>query len=330
MNLLYQESFPDSFMHRNRSTTLSTPDLMNPQNTPGTAHHYEAECGFYNPSFPVTNNLNKAGEASNGSQLRACFSNIPPGVHVFVTKFPVVVTADTNSVKAWIPDTDCLTPIPHQDGPFCELAVSGGSAQAVWDVLESDPNVTEAVSFGVALSWMATAVSTGTIHVAQSIFPDSTVSVASGTSPVPRFNSPCKEFTPVPLTGGTSILFPYIVNGVGFDTGLVITNTTLDTGVFDSAGQTGTCSAFFYKYPGRNPPSITSPVLHPGAQWIFTLSDAAPGFQGYALVKCGFAEAYGVAVISDPGGSKSISTYTGTVLQERPRASPPGAASPNP
>jgi hypothetical protein len=51
--------------------------------------NYNTESGFYNLQYPTTNGLNVVGQASNGTRLRAVFSNVPAGVSVFVSLNPV-------------------------------------------------------------------------------------------------------------------------------------------------------------------------------------------------------------------------------------------------
>jgi hypothetical protein len=43
------------------------------------------ETGFFNPQYPAADGLHKAGMADHGTRLMARFSQIPPGVKLFVT-----------------------------------------------------------------------------------------------------------------------------------------------------------------------------------------------------------------------------------------------------
>ena len=87
----------------------------------------------------------------------------------------------------------------------------------------------------------------------------------------------------------TTLLFPYVTTKSGFDTGLVITNT--------SEGA-GSCTI---DYGGPDAPEdmMTPEDLAGEEQWVGLLSNMAPGFQGYITASCEFRDAYGFAFITD-------------------------------
>ena len=87
----------------------------------------------------------------------------------------------------------------------------------------------------------------------------------------------------------TTLLFPFVTNQDGFNTGLVITNT--------SEGS-GSCTI---GYSGSAAPDdmMTPEPVAGGEQWIGLLSDIAADFQGYITASCAFREAYGFAFITD-------------------------------
>jgi hypothetical protein len=108
----------------------------------------------------------------------------------------------------------------------------------------------------------------------------------------------------------TKLLFPFVTNQAGFDTGIVISNVSDDP--FGTERQEGTCTIHFYGRTVGGAPAISqiSGVIHPGEQLLFTLSNggsylmlATPGFQGYLIVECRF-KAVGVAFVSDVGAQK--------------------------
>ena len=101
----------------------------------------------------------------------------------------------------------------------------------------------------------------------------------------------------------TTLLFPFVTNKAGFDTGIAITNTSAEA---------GSCTIDFI---GLDAPLTdpTSNVISAGEQLIWSLSSGnnnvvqAPGFQGYITATCGFRDAYGFAFISDGfGGEKTL------------------------
>ena len=85
----------------------------------------------------------------------------------------------------------------------------------------------------------------------------------------------------------TTLLFPFVTNQAGFNTGLAITNA--------SEGS-GSCTI---EYSGSGAPAdLMSQPLEGGAQWVDLLSKIAPEFQGYITATCEFRDAHGFAFIS--------------------------------
>ena len=80
-----------------------------------------------------------------------------------------------------------------------------------------------------------------------------------------------------------------MTNQLGYNTGLVITNTSEGAGV---------CTI---GYSGPNAPDdmMTPEPLAAGEQWVGQLSNMAAGFQGYITASCAFRDAYGFAFITD-------------------------------
>jgi hypothetical protein len=103
----------------------------------------------------------------------------------------------------------------------------------------------------------------------------------------------------------TSLLFPFVTNQLGFDTGVVLSNTSTDVlgflGKSSVSPQAGTCVLSFF---GTGAPSPATGVLDPmgnspsGQTHAFTVSSVAPGFQGYMIATCPFQYAHGLAYIT--------------------------------
>ena len=88
----------------------------------------------------------------------------------------------------------------------------------------------------------------------------------------------------------TTLLFPFVTNQLGFNTGLAITNA--------SEGS-GPCTI---DYSGPDAPEdMTTEDLAGKGQWVGLLSNMAPGFQGFVTASCEFRDAYGFAFITGPG-----------------------------
>ncbi|MBI4443561.1 MAG: hypothetical protein HY649_09335 [Acidobacteria bacterium] len=177
---------------------------------------------------------------------------------------------------------------------------------------ESDA-VAEAITIPLALFTTGTpSVSTSAGSVALS--PISTVgtAVVIATAAIPRFAD-------VPFSGTivtvipcvTNILFPFVANTVGFETGFAIANTTSD--VFGTSSQSGSC---VYNFFGTNAPSggtFTTPAFAGGVTDVRLLSAIAPGFQGYVIAQCNFQLGHGFFFIQNGFG-----TGTATIAQGGP------------
>jgi len=122
----------------------------------------------------------------------------------------------------------------------------------------------------------------------------------------------------------TTLLFPYVTNALGFETGIAIANTTTDNlkasatvtaGVSQSTPTPGSCILNFYGN-ATQPPAVNtgtigaysaSPAQAPVFANILTTMIGSSGFSGYAIASCNFQEAHGFAFITDTSG-----TFSGT------------------
>ncbi len=101
----------------------------------------------------------------------------------------------------------------------------------------------------------------------------------------------------------TVLLFPYVTNVTGYETGIAIDNTSLDP--FQTPGSTGACNMYFYGSQGPTPgTAITlqsgtgSTSIAPGQQIAATASSLGlNGFSGYAFAVCNFQFAHGFAFV---------------------------------
>jgi hypothetical protein len=149
------------------------------------------------------------------------------------------------------------------------------------------------------------------------------VNTASSTAPIPRF---CDTSTPLNIfridACTCDLLFPFVTNQAGFDTGIAIANTTLDP--FGTPPQAGPTTVFYYGSTtggGAAPAPQTSQSQPAGSELIFTLSGggnfgiaATPGFQGYLITVSKFQYCHGFAFISDVGAQKLAEGYVAIQL----------------
>lgn len=207
-----------------------------------------------------------------------------------------------------------------------EVPITGGAGSFTWEVFGQDPNQIDTLSFGVSFAYR-TANNPGTspgISVNGSFAPVGGGNTMSSTAPIPRFADQSTALATVGIfTCQTTLLFPFVSNQAGFDTGVAIANTSAD--VFGTAPQTGNCELNYYGGTtggGAAPAKQTTTTPLAGGQLAtFTLSSggtngiaATPGFQGYMIAACGFRYAHGFAFISDVGAQKLSHGYLALIL----------------
>ena len=119
--------------------------------------------------------------------------------------------------------------------------------------------------------------------------------VDDGTGDIPRYVSgPTNDVITIEDCT-TTLLFPFVTNQGGYNTGLAITNASEGSGA---------CAIV---YSGSNAPDdMTSNPVAGGAQLINLVSNVAPGFQGYVTAKCEFRDAHGFAFISGGGETPNL------------------------
>ena len=94
------------------------------------------------------------------------------------------------------------------------------------------------------------------------------------------------------------LLFPFLSNLAGFDTGLAISATATDP--FGTLPQSGVCTLNFYGTAA--PAAFVTPTIASGTAYTNLLSTVAAGFQGYMIAQCRFQYAHGFAFITDGFG----------------------------
>jgi hypothetical protein len=133
----------------------------------------------------------------------------------------------------------------------------------------------------------------------------------------------------------TTLLFPYIANVAGYDTGIAVANASTGTSVAANpiSAQNGSCTFTFYGGGATaNAAIVGTPITVPtGTTQSFLLSNASPGFVGYAVATCTFQGGHGFAFITDGfgGGGRGLSIgYLAVILQQTTNAGTAAPASP--
>ena len=291
--------------------TLGVPTFL-----PGTT---QWESGYWEPES------NNGGGATQATRFILRFFNVPEGVTLTVPNY----VASPGSALPVTGDNLELFLVPNagSDGAggtgttatsgTVTVALSGGFGQAVYEVHDSNPFMVESVSVPLNVSWTADtsndlpAIGSGQISV--SFAPISTVTTANAGAPEPRFvdTSGDPETFITILRCTTTLLFPFVTNQAGFDTGMAISNTSEDW--LGTDPQQGACTIHYHGSTtggGAAPPEQTSTTIAGGEQLIFTLSggnqaqgiEGGPEFQGYIIAVCDFQYAHGFAFITDGFG----------------------------
>jgi len=293
---------------------------------------YNTESGFVsNPSTngtsgPWNTTSGAIGLADQGTQVTFTINNIGAGVSIFAPSTVYLVGNGQNTGVAVLLGSALSVPPSSTPSP---VTFTGTTASVTYEVWYSNPNVVETMTVPVTVAALsntgsnlpATGQSTATISFA----PISTVQTYSSTAPIPRF---CNNATPQNIfsivTCTCDLLFPFVTNQAGFDTGVAIANTSADP--FGTPTQTGSVKLWYYGSTtggGTAPPAATSQSIPAGQELIFTLSGggnfgiaATPGFEGYIIAVANFQYCHGFAFISDVGAQKLAEGYLAIQLDE--------------
>jgi hypothetical protein len=289
--------------------------------------------------------ISAAGVATQGTRLALSFGNVPQGSSIYVP--PVIYLYRQNSVTIPVPTTytsgvntgvAVLTTTDANGNTAFSAATTTANLQqvsssnlAVYEVLMDDPSSLEQVDIPVVVSYVANLSAnppgglpvTGTAATVSAgfapFYSTAAAKLPSATLPVPRFvpgSGPLNVFSISKCA--CNLLFPFVSNQIGYDTGIAIANTTSDPGSangFDSTGaQEGTVTLWFYGSGnnGTAPPSpYTGPTVASGSVWTYLLStsnsNASAGFQGYIIAQAQFQYCHGFAFIGAQGGGATAS-----------------------
>jgi hypothetical protein len=327
------------------------------QNQPATVYYSES-------GFEISLGGLAAGSADTGTRLQTTISNIPSGVTVYVDNW-ALSSASTGLNTAGYSDATLVTGTasPPVD-PYANTvtAVTDGSettVTVVWEITNTNPSAIDSIAFNVYASF------TGAPGVPGSPTPNLNTAALSGfnpqyasyssTGPIPEFSSTVNvATTPTTLFTvslcQTILLFPYITDFTGFDTGIAISNTSYDNLPLGASHQPGACSVTFYGnggiaatlgtsgvYSSTEDSTLTSGLIQPGQTWAFEVSGIDTGYAstptygttGYAIAVCNFQYAHGYSFVSDYGIQNWAAAYLALVIPDAPRAPQPFTCSAN-
>jgi hypothetical protein len=325
---------------------------------------YNSESGFVSTGTARTGSADTgiAGVADSGTRLAARFTNIPAGIRLFVAgrasvgtsagSDAVLVTTDAAGASN-IGQPSISRPLPTPPfsqgnltcgtapdrSPAIEVPLTNGAGTAVWEVTASNPSANETFIFNYAIAYRhnpgqgVPGVGTGTVigNLAPFYTANNQVErMATTILPIPRFGARTDSSTALTMNACQSnLLFPYVTNWAGFDTGIAIANTSQDP--FGSPAdrlQNGRCRLNYYgRLANGNPPTTTSEQtdrdVAAGETITLVLSSGGglglkgnPNFQGYIIAQCDFQFAHGFAFITDGpiGQARVAEGYLALVL----------------
>ena len=191
---------------------------------------------------------------------------------------------------------------------------SDGNGYVVYEVKNGDPFRPQEINIPIKIWWEPDtgedkpAIGSGQILATFAPLSDEG---EAGNFPKPRFvdtgGDPAALVTVVRCS--TTLLFPFVSNRFGFDTGFAISNTSMDWK--GTAPQRGRCMIHYIGNTGDAPDSMPdddiSSIIEGGEQATWTLSmgnpvwelNGAPDFQGFVVAMCEFQFAHGYAFITD-------------------------------
>ncbi len=270
---------------------------------------------------PAPLNARPIAGGLNNTQIRIVLADIPVGVTI---SFPAGPIASVNIITG-------------AAGNGSLTLISSSATEAVYNFLTSDQALSDIQreQFDIFPTITPTPLPAGTAGAGTAqvrLWPGLVTGDATSVSTVPfgatapsgvgtpvskpRFNDP---FQPTPAANlfvvspcTTNLLFPWLANIVGFDSGIAIANTSSDP--FDpllssanrTVRQSGTCTLTGWRANDATTVSFTTPNIPTGTTFTMVLSGAANpmfnGFAGYVIARCNFQYAHAFAFLQDGVG----------------------------
>jgi hypothetical protein len=333
LGLRFREGFQTAFKARLDPTQVTS--------VPGVV--YNTESGFVRTDVA---DLTGVGIADAATRVAARFTNVPAGTRIFVstnsvqsstngdigspTAQAILVSTDANGaggsfasagsiVPVGVASTTTLSCAGNPSAAAAEVPLTAGAGMAVWEVTAANSANIDTLFFYMGVAYAANTANNlpglGQSSVTGSFAPfyaaNSNANAASSALPIPRFIDnarPTNTFRVDQCV--TNLLFPFVTNQAGFDTGIAISNTSRDP-FSGNAGrvQAGTCTMNYYGATTGGPaPSAqtTNADVAAGSTLAFVLSSGGglgvtgtPNFQGYIIAQCRFQFAHGFAFITD-------------------------------
>jgi len=268
------------------------------------------------------------GTAASGTEFTVTVANVPSAATIYLP--PTITGTGATASTLTLTGTPTIIAVGKPFAGLVAFTPTSGSVTATYQVTASNSAQVEVFGVPVAIGFAPNTVSAqGAITALVAYAPVAALTGQATSIP---------DFAPTgntPLNGSvitvcqTSLLFPFVTNQVGFDTGIVLANTSTDplgiAGASSVTAQAGTCALNFY---GAGAPTPNTGVAAPGGSQAtgttnaFQLSSVAPGFQGYVIAVCTYQYGHGYAFIEyDLTANNGIAEgYLALVITDRGQA----------
>jgi len=238
------------------------------------------------------------GLGDSATRIRVNFSGIPAGVTLSVP-----VTIGSGATLAAATSTGDLGAFSLASGTSISLTSATGSV--TYQVIAQQAGAIDTFTIPVTITYTYVPPSTpnvGTILASATYAPTSAeVTTLNPTFGVPRFADTSSLVSLATISAcQTDLLFTFMTNQAGFDTGFEIANTSTDP--FATPAQNGTCTLNWYGTGPAAGTATTTPSIASGSYYVNLVSTAAAGFQGYMIAQCNFQFGHGFAFITDGYG----------------------------
>jgi hypothetical protein len=261
------------------------------------------------------------GLATQPTELMLTLTNVPQAATIYL---PVTITSGGTTLS--LQGSVAALTSPSNLVGIGTAAGTGGpgvfgftpTAGTVTAVYVTTANTATGTTFylPVFLTVAGGAAPVQTTAMAVSLAYAPAAAVTGPTSLIPTFAvSTVAPINTITVTAcSTTLLFPYVTNVAGFESGLAIANTTTDNlgkaGASSATATTGVCTFNFYGNTATQPAAFLTPVplgvynATTGAAPVYanTLTSmllGATNFSGYAIASCNFIDAHGFAFIID-------------------------------
>jgi hypothetical protein len=348
-SITLNKGFGAAFKVQDQLSTPTTPYITGAtgnQDVPGGT--YNTETFFYNAGQGVGGSVDtiigaNGGLADAGTRFRVKFTNVPAGVTVAVpvsadglgdwnVAAPAAPNLYIHLTAGEVGTYSALSGNDATNGAYYDVSLdSSGTGEVVYEVLQANTSsLTEAPTIPF---WVTYTASPGTnspaINVQAGVeasfapvLTDASAPMASQDE-VPRFVDLSKVQNAFIIDScATHLLFPYVTNLGGFDTGIAISNTSLDQ--YGTSPQSGACTIYPFT-GGKGLASYASPSIAAGTTWAALIDGSATpivapnAFSGYIIADCDFQYAHGFAFITQVGTYLGTEGYLALIIPDPPK-----------